>query len=415
MVGLGLLRQLGKMGGSVAVSLHIHARPEGRAGSVDENPAGAARPVEVGVMGFPYRVADIMIGNAVAAEAAGVGAVWFPDHLMGWHRTDMWQAEGGDLAKVVADPHSYLDPFVASCLALVATRQVKVGIAVTESYRRHPAAIAQAAASLAELAPGRFVLGLGTGEGVNTKPLGIDRLRPVTRLAEAVEIILLLLTSEGPVSYSGEFFTLDRVPGMACEHPPEIVLGGHSGRLIALAGRTGSGWLPVLPTDASRYGRGLDALTDAAGAAGVERGVAGVYLYAVIHPDEAMVAKALASPLIKAQALAGNAAMFAQAGATHPLGESFAGLRDFVPEWTPPAVMRDALDAIDEDMARRIVVNGTPREVAARIDEFVAAGARRVVIDNLLPLGVPEEIESAAEATWATVRYSNLATRKALA
>ncbi len=131
--------------------------------------------IEIGTMGFPYRIAAIATGAAMLAEAEGVDALWYPDHLMAWHPRALWREAGGVLAEVVPDPHAYADPFVAATTTLMATRRPKVGIAVTDTYRRHPATIAQAAATLGELAPGRFVLGLGSGEGLNTAPLGIER------------------------------------------------------------------------------------------------------------------------------------------------------------------------------------------------------------------------------------------------
>jgi phthiodiolone/phenolphthiodiolone dimycocerosates ketoreductase len=372
--------------------------------------------IEIGTTGFAYRVAAIATGTAMLAEAEGVDALWYPDHLMAWHPRELWREAGGVLAEVVDDPHAYADPFVAATASLMATRRPRVGIAVTDTYRRHPATIAQAAATLGELAPGRFVLGLGSGEGLNTKPLGIERVRPVHRLGEALEIITRLLGTDGPVSFSGDSFTLDRLPGMGGDAPPvEIVLGGHSDALLDLVGRYGTGWLPVLPTNAAEYAERLAIAHRAAEGVGRDPAaiVPGLYLYAVIHEEHDVAVKALQGLLLRMQALAGNADLFARLGLEHPLGPGFAGLRDYIPEWVPTATLRNAANDLPTDAARHFVAFGTPAEIVDRLRPFVDVGVRRIVLDNLLPLGIPEELEGANRATRAAIRAARLTFRSA--
>ncbi|MGZ6969692.1 MAG: LLM class flavin-dependent oxidoreductase [Acidimicrobiia bacterium] len=376
--------------------------------------------IEIGTMGFPYRASAIATGAAMLAEAEGVDALWYPDHLMAWHPRALWREAGGVLAEVVDDPHAYSDPFVAATVALMATRRPRIGIAVTDTYRRHPATIAQAAATLSELAPGRFVLGLGSGEGLNTAPLGLERVRPVQRLGEALEIITRLLGTDGPVSFDGRHFTLDRLPGMASSRtadtpPVEIVLGGHSDALLDLVGRYGTGWLPVLPSTPAHYAARLAVARRAAEQSGRDPAeiVPGIYLYAVIHEDHDVAVKALEGMLLRIQALAGNSALFAQAGLEHPLGPGFAGLRDYIPEWVPTATVRDAANDLPVEGAQHFVLHGTPGEIVAHLQPFVDAGVRRVVLDNLLPLGIPEELEGANRATRAAIRAARLTFRGA--
>lgn len=371
-------------------------------------------------MGFPYRAAAIATGAAMLAEAEGADALWYPDHLMAWHPRELWREAGGVLAEVVDDPHAYSDPFVAATVALMATRRPRVGIAVTDTYRRHPATVAQTAATLGELAPGRFVLGLGSGEGLNTAPLGIQRTRPIGRLGEALEIITRLLGTDGPVSFTGDHFTIDRLPGMAstrtADAPPvDIVLGGHSDGLLELVGRYGTGWLPVLPTTATHYAERLAVAQRAAEKADRDPNeiVPGIYLYAVIHEDHDVAVKALEGLLLRVQALAGNSAVFAQAGLEHPLGAGFAGLRDYIPEWESTVTVRDAANALPTEGAQHFVLHGTPAEVVAHLQPFIDAGVRRVVLDNLLPLGIPEELEGANRATRAAIRAARLTFRGA--
>jgi len=86
-----------------------------------------------------------------------------------------------------ADEKFHRDPFVGLSLLAANTRRLQLGVCVTEPYARHPALIAMAIASLAELAPGRMVLGLGAG-GSGFPAMGVVREHPSTALREAVGI-----------------------------------------------------------------------------------------------------------------------------------------------------------------------------------------------------------------------------------
>src|SRR4029450_13314665 len=105
-------------------------------------------------------------------------------------------------------------PFVWSVLGAIAqaTQRLPVGTAVTcPSMRVHPAVIAQAAATTATLMPGRFFLGVGTGENLNEHIVGQGwpetEVRQA-RLEEAIEVIRLLWKG-GNQSYHGRYFTVE--------------------------------------------------------------------------------------------------------------------------------------------------------------------------------------------------------------
>jgi coenzyme F420-dependent glucose-6-phosphate dehydrogenase len=83
---------------------------------------------------------------------------------------------------------------------------------LTPSFRYHPGVVAQAFATLGCLAPGRIVLGVGSGESMNEVPLGLTWPEPkehFARLKEAVELIQLLWREER-VSYRGRYYATDR-------------------------------------------------------------------------------------------------------------------------------------------------------------------------------------------------------------
>jgi coenzyme F420-dependent glucose-6-phosphate dehydrogenase len=121
-----------------------------------------------------------LVENARAAEEAGFTFALISDHFH---------------PGISRQGHS---PFVWSVLGGIAeaTEGMRVGTGVTcPIVRMHPALVAHAAATAAAMMPGRFFLGVGTGENLNEHVLG-DRWPAVDErldmLEEAIETIRLL-------------------------------------------------------------------------------------------------------------------------------------------------------------------------------------------------------------------------------
>src|SRR4051812_3837278 len=133
-----------------------------------------------------------LLAYAVVAEQAGFDLIDASDHFHPW-------AEKGQAC------------FVWSWLGAVAakTSKMTLGTGVTcPTIRYHPSIIAQAAATVASLAPGRFYLGVGTGEALNEySATGQWPAYNVRRaqLAEAIELIRALWTGE-KVTHKGEYY-----------------------------------------------------------------------------------------------------------------------------------------------------------------------------------------------------------------
>jgi len=114
--------------------------------------------------------------------------------------------------------------------------------------RYHPAIIAQSFATMDEMFPGRFFLGLGTGEAMNELPLGFpwpsfeERLE---RLRESVEIIRTLWSSDF-VKYEGKFYSLK---GANLYTKPRtripIYIAAHGSRTAALVGKFADGFATI--------------------------------------------------------------------------------------------------------------------------------------------------------------------------
>jgi len=86
------------------------------------------------------------------------------------------------------------------------TRNIMLGTAITQIFPRHPIAVAQQVLVLAQLAPGRFRLGLGTsGRGGMEQTFGVDFRAPLAHLREYLRIEKSLL-QQGSVDFSGRYY-----------------------------------------------------------------------------------------------------------------------------------------------------------------------------------------------------------------
>jgi coenzyme F420-dependent glucose-6-phosphate dehydrogenase len=168
-----------------------------------------------------------LVDDAGKAEELGFEYALISDHYLPWlheqgHSPFVWNVIGG-IAR--------------------ATQRLRLGTAVTcPIIRTHPAIIAHAAATSAAMMPGRFMLGVGTGENLNEHILGDkwpaakDRL---DMLEEAVEIIRHLWTGK-LVSHRGRRFTVEnaRIYDLPPELPPILIAasGPHAAAVAACMG-----------------------------------------------------------------------------------------------------------------------------------------------------------------------------------
>ena len=143
--------------------------------------------------------------------------------------------------------------FVWGVLGSIAaqTESLRVGTGVTcPTIRIHPAIVAQAAATAASLMPGRFFLGVGTGENLNEHILA-DRWPSASErldmLDEAVELIRELWKGE-LTSFDGTYYVVEdaRIYTLP-EEPIEIVVAAGAPEAAELAGRIGDGLVSTAP------------------------------------------------------------------------------------------------------------------------------------------------------------------------
>jgi coenzyme F420-dependent glucose-6-phosphate dehydrogenase len=136
-----------------------------------------------------------VVALSAAAEAAGFTGVMAADHFQPWV------------------PRQGQAAFVWNVLSALGERTTgDLGPGVTcPSFRFHPAMVAQAAATLESMYPGRHWLGLGSGEALNEHVIGgywPEAPERLLRMWEAIEVIQKLFTGKD-VKHSGRFFTLE--------------------------------------------------------------------------------------------------------------------------------------------------------------------------------------------------------------
>jgi probable F420-dependent oxidoreductase len=137
-----------------------------------------------------------------------------------------------------------LDAMGALLAIADATERIRVLSLVLSGDLHHPVMLHKAAATIDVLSDGRLELGLGAGWlSDDARALGADPPSPATRvdrLAETLEILDALFTSDEPVTYRGRQFALEGVLGepRSTQRPrPPLLVGGGGPRVLALAAR----------------------------------------------------------------------------------------------------------------------------------------------------------------------------------
>jgi len=281
-----------------------------------------------------------LVRNARMAEEAGFPFALISDHFHPWttvqgHSAFVWSVIGG----------------IAG-----ATQRLRLGTGVTcPTIRIHPAIIAQAAATSGAMMPGRFFLGVGTGENLNEHILGDKWPESEVRrdmLAEAVELIRLLWQGEN-ASWDGDYYTVENarifdVP----EQLPDIYVAASGPAAAELAGNIGDGFIGTSP-DADT----IKAFEDAGGAGKPKYGQASVCW----APTEEEGVKT-------AHRIWPNAGLKGDLSQELPLPEHFEQASQLVSE---------------EDIAEAIPCGPDPERHAEQLRQYVEAGYSHVYIHQI--------------------------------
>lgn len=238
-------------------------------------------------------------------------------------------------------------PEVMTTLAAVAARttRLKFGPSVIVLPYRTPVVAARELATIDWFSRGRLFPAVGVGVELprEFEAAGVPFRERGRRTDEGIEIMRLLWTQD-EVTYSGQFYRLDRISlfPKPWQHPPPIWIGGKSEAAARRAGRLGDGWIPSFITP-EEFGAGMDRVRGAAHEAGraVPEDHFGTLInFAVADTPEA--ARALAEPFV-------------------PRGR------------------------VDEETLRRCTAFGPPAVLAERIEEYVRVGASKFIVRPLCP------------------------------
>lgn len=199
---------------------------------------------------------EALIDQAVQAEDVGFDVIFASDHFHPW--VDEGSASG------------FVWSWFGAAAAL--TERVEFATSVTTPlFHYHPALIAQAAATVDRLSNGRFFLGVGTGENINSGPLGYPfpgYKERIERMEEALDIMHALLRGE-KLDFDGQYYTTKKAklysPPVS-EVPIYMAAGGP--KSAAFAGRMADGLTTSVKDPADSIERVINPFRDAAAEAG---------------------------------------------------------------------------------------------------------------------------------------------------
>jgi F420-dependent oxidoreductase-like protein len=279
------------------------------------------------------------------ADALGVPAVWLYTRLAG------------------------PDPLTFYAAAAVRTTAIRLGTAIIPTFPRHPLVAAQQAQVVADLAPGRLVLGVGPSHRAIVSDIyGLPFERPLEQLGEYVAVLRAALHA-GRVDFEGRRF---RVHGdIPYPAPVPVMISALQARSFRLAGTLADGAITwVCP---ARYLRDVALPAVAAGAAEAGRPAPPVVanVFVALSEDRAAVASAARERLRAYPRFPFYAEMFAAAG--YP--EARQG------EWS-------------DGMLESVVLYGDEARVADGVRAFAATSGAGELIAALLPAGPDRAAEA---------------------
>jgi len=263
------------------------------------------------------------------------------------------------------------DAFTPLALAAQWAPALRLGTAIAPIYTRGPALLAMSAATLAGLAPGRFVLGIGTSSPAVVERWNAAELaRPYQRARDMLRFLRQALTGEKVTEQYETFrvdgFRLDPAPAT----PPALALAALRPQMIKLAAAEAdaviTNWLAPADVPAVRAPAGP----------GCEL-VARIF---VCPTPDAGVARAIARRMIAAYmtvpAYAAYQAWLGRGEALAPMQEAWAA-----------GDRKGALAAIGDEVVDDLVVHGAPQACRERVAEYQARGLDTPVIAVVPPPG----------------------------
>ena len=288
--------------------------------------------------------------------------------------SDIWSAESDGA-----------DAFTPLALAAAWEPRLRLGTAIVPAYTRSPACMAQSVASMADAAPGRFAIGIGSSSNVIVERWnGVPFLEPYKKVRDVVRFLNDALSGEKIVKSYDTFEINGFKLGVRPEHKPQILVAALREGMLRLAGREADGaiinWLS--PGDVAKV---AGVVRDAAG--GAEREI--VARIFVCPSENADVVRAAARFAIAAYL---NVPVYAAFHEWLGRGPQLQGMWD---AWKA-GDRKAALAAIPDEVVDDLVVHGSPAHCREVIDQYFANG---VTTSSLAILGLDPDLKF-----WESVR-----------
>ncbi len=277
------------------------------------------------------------------------------------------QAEDAGFAEVwLTEDYCERGAFALAGALAAATSTARIGIGVVNPWTRHSVVTAMETAALAELAPGRVVLGLGSSNPRWMQDqLGIPFERPLSVLRETTAVVRDVLSGD-PVRANDGLHDVDAGLAFTPPGPIPIFLGVKGDRALRLAGDAADGvLLSVLSSPAYiRWAR--ERVGDAHVAA---------YVAMSCDPDHHAARESLRAFVATFLGIHGDHPITREAGLDPELAATFRQA------WLDGA---PRLDLVDDGLLDTFVVAGDVDHCRSLVDRLVAAGLDTVVIHDQL-------------------------------
>lgn len=266
--------------------------------------------------------------------------------------SDIWSAEADGA-----------DAFTPLALAAAWEPRLRLGTAIVPAFTRAPACMAQSVATLADAAPGRFAIGIGSSSNVIVERWnGVPFVEPYKKVRDMVRFLRDALSGDKIAKTYDTFEIQGFKLGIRPEVTPPILVAALREGMLRLAGREGDGaiinWLS--PTDVTKVAR---VVRDAAG--GEDREI--VCRIFVCPSENAEVVRTAARFAVAAYL---NVPVYAEFHRWLGRGPLLQGMWD---AWAA-GDRKAALTAIPDEVVDELVVHGSPAACRARIQEYVDHG-----------------------------------------
>jgi probable F420-dependent oxidoreductase len=289
--------------------------------------------------------------------------------------TDLWSSETAGY-----------DAFVPLALAGEWAPDLRLGTAVVPAFTRGPALMAQTVATMAEAAPGRFVLGLGASSDVIVEKwnaIAFDR--PFSRTRDMLRFLRSALAGE-KVTHAFDTFEVSGFRlGLVPKEPVPILVAALRERMLRLGGTEADGvilnWL-----SAEDVAKVAPLVHD--GGADKEI-VARIFVCPTDDPAAREQAKQFVTAYLNVPVYADYQRFLGRGDALAPMQAKWAA-----------GDRKGALAAVPEEVVDDLIVLGTPEQCRARIQQYVDHGVTTPML-AIMPWGVPsaEAIEALAPAS----------------